>query len=253
MPDETAERLWLTEPQRKTCLARVTKRRGRRFALDRALFRPKDTDYRHRQRADLGTIWVDGGDKHELASVFARGGEVWHRIDAPAPPVGTKIQCHLDQDRRELDSRVHTAMHLFLAAVHAMDGPPLAADPAVKGGGRFRVELATWRLDPEALAAWLERANQYIAQDVPVTRAYVPRDALEHKVDRQQFAEDGAIYPGPEGSLEVVEIEGICAYPCDGTHAERTGDLEELIIRDTHVHDDGRVVLVGEVPKPGRY
>lgn len=246
------ERLWLTEPARKTCLAEVVEVRGGAFRLDRTLFRPKSRAYRHPQRHDAGTVWVDGGDKHALRTAFERGGEVWHRIDGDPPPVGAELQCHLDREQRRLDSRAHTGMHLLLAAAHSRDAPPLAADPEVKGGGRFRLEFRTWQLDADALAAWLKRANRFVEQDVPLERAYVPRDVVEDRLDPQNF-EDEDPYPGPAGSLRAVEIEGVCAYPCDGTHAERTGEVGSLVVRDTHVHDDGRVVVIGEVPKPRRY
>jgi len=252
VPEDRAERLWLTEPRRKTCLAEVVEVRGDAFRLDRTLFRPRSRAYRHPQRHDQGTVWIDGGDKRELVTASDRGGEVWHRLDGEPPAEGAELQCHLDRERRGLDSRAHTGMHLLLAAAHDHEAPPLAADPEVKGGGRFRLEFRSWHLDADALAAWLRRANQYVAQDVPVERVHVPRDAAEHRLDPQRL-EEGGPFPGPEGSLEAVQIEGICSYPCDGTHAERTGDVDELVVRDTHRHDDGRVVVVGEVPKPGRY
>lgn len=252
MASEGSERLWLTEPERKTCLATVTKVRGRRFAVDRALFRPKDTEYRHRQRADLGTIWVDGGDKHELASVFERGGEVWHRIDGQTPKVGDELQAHLDRDRRDLDSRAHTAMHLLLRAITQLADVTILEDPEVKGGGRFRLDLRSWELSPSLLAKAVSRVEAWIEADLTTARAYTPRDAAEHKLDPQPF-EEGQRFPGPETTLQAVSIGDVCTYPCDGTHAERTSDVEDLVLRDVQPRDEGIWMLVAEVPKPGRY
>ncbi len=242
-----SEHLWLTEPRRKTCLAEVVERSGSAFRVDRALFRPKSRGYRHPQRADQGTVWVQGGDKHVLTTAFWRGRRVWYRIDGDAPSVGAQLQCHLDQDRRELDSRCHTAMHLLLAAM-GTDGPPLAADPEVKGGGRFRLDLRTWQLDPNELAAWLEHVNAWIEQDRQVSRSYVPRDATSHAVEEQPF-EQGERIPGPDGSIEVVEIDGVCTLPCDGTHADRTSELGRVVMRDLVNKGDGTVVVIGEVPR----
>ncbi len=246
MPKGTAERLWETEPQRKTCLAEVTKRRGGKFAVDRAIFRPNQTRYRHHQRADLGTVWVKGGDKHDLISVFEQNGEIWHRIEGRAPPVGAELQCHIDQPRRKLDSRAHTAMHLFLKAMVSMGGPELATGPAVKGGGCFRLDLHAWHLNPEDLAAWLKRANQYVEQDVPIDRVHVTREVADRKLDPQPFR-DADPYPGPGTTLTGVQAKGICTYPCDGTHADRTGDVGRIVMPEAHARDDGTFVIVGQL------
>ncbi len=248
MSSEASERLWLTEPRRKTALAEVLETHGDAFRLDRTLFRPKSRAYRHPQRADSGTVWVQGGDKHEVVTVYERAGRVWHRLDGEAPPVGAELQCHLDQAQRSLDSRAHTGMHLLLAAAHQHDAPPLVADPEVKGGGRFRLEFGAWRVRAEALAAWVDRVASFIGGDVPVERVFVPRDAVSDRLDAQAF-EDERAYPGPGGSVMAVSIEGVCAYPCDGTHASRTGEVGGVVVRQTHVTDRGEWVVIGEVPR----
>lgn len=251
MPD-AAERLWETEPDRKTALAEVVEVRGGAFRLDRTLFRPKSRTYRHPQRADEGTVWVQGGDKHELVTVYERGEQVWHRVDGQTPAVGDELQLHLDQDQRELDSRAHTAMHLLVRAIGQLADVSIVEDPEVKGGGRFRLDLRSWELNPDLLAKAVERVDSWIASDVPVERAYTPRDVAEHKLDPQPF-EDGSPYPGPDTTLETIEIGNVCAYPCDGTHADRTGQLEDILLRDVQPRDEGIWMLVAEVPKPGRY
>lgn len=248
MPDdEGSNRLWLTEPGRSTSLAEVIETRGEAFRLDRTLFRPKSRTYRHPQRHDVGTVWVKGGDKHRLSTVYEQGGHVWHRTDGETPPVDAKLQCHLDQDQRALDSRAHTGMHLLLAAMHQLEAPPLVADPEVKGGGRFRLEVRAWDLDEAGLASWVDRARSFIDADERVEVSFVPRDAVHHRLDAQRF-EEGERFPGPGGSLRAVRVGEVCAYPCDGTHVDWTSEVGGLLIRDTHVGEGGRWVIVGEVP-----
>lgn len=251
MPD-TAERLWETEPERKTALAEVLETRGDAFRLDRTLFRPKSRTYRHPQRADAGTVWVQGGDKHDLVTVYEQAGHLWHRVAGEAPSVGDELQCHLDQGQRGLDSRAHTAMHLMLRALTQLADVTLVADPEVKGGGRFRLDLRSWELSPDVLAQALSRVESWIESDEPIEHAYAPRDAAEHKLDPQPF-ESGGQYPGPGSTLEVVEIGDLCAYPCDGTHADRTSEVQDLLLRDVQPRDEGLWMVVGEVPRSSRY
>ncbi|PSG97347.1 hypothetical protein BRD56_06725 [Thermoplasmatales archaeon SW_10_69_26] len=252
MSSEGTKRLWETEPGRKTALAEVVETRGAEFRLDRTLFRPKSRAYRHPQRADGGTVWVQGGDKHDLVAVVERGGAIWHRIHGADLSAGDDLQLHLDQDQRELDSRAHTAMHLLLRAVTQIVDVTLVDDPEVKGGGRFRLDLRGWSIRPDVLAEAVDRVDTWIEQDVPVDRAYDPRDVAEHKLDPQPF-EEGQPYPGPGTTIEVVRVDGVCAYPCDGTHADRTGELDELVLREADPRQEGVWMVVGEVPKPGRY
>lgn len=197
-------------------------------------------------------MWVQGGDKHELATVFERGGRIWHRVDGPAPAVGDELQLHLDQDRRRLDSRAHTAMHLLLRALTQVAEVTLVDDPKVKGGGRFRLDVRGWSLRPDLLAEAVDRVQTWIERDAPVEHGYTPRDVAEPKLDPQPF-EAGEPYPGPGTTLATVTVEGVCAYPCDGTHADRTGELEEIVLREAQPRDEGVWMVVGEVPKPGRY
>jgi len=243
-------RLYETEPGRSTALATVTARRGDAFALDRTLFRPRSRAFRHPQRADEGEIRVHGGDKHRVVGVFEDGGEVWHRTEGPPPGVGARVQCALDALRRALDSRAHTALHLLLAALQAPVDLPLAADPEVKGGGRFRLDLAAPYVPPPRLADALRRVAGHVAADLPVSRGHIAADEAARRLTPQAFLPPDP-YPGPPGtSWPVAEVPGVCTYPCDGTHCARTGDVGRVVLREARRAGD-RFLLVGEVgPAP---
>lgn len=252
MPDEdpATERLWVTEPSRRTSLSEVVEVRGRAFRLDRTLFHPKSRTYAHPQRRDRGTVWVEGKDKRALRSVYERAGTVWHEVDGDPPPVGVDLQCHLDVPHREQVERAHTAMHLLLAALWDPTDPiPLARDPEVKGGGTFRLELDRSYARPDEVKAWLDEANQLVERDLPVTTRFVARDEAGDAyagVD-EQFVDGRPSYPGPqEGSLRVVDVEEGPSYPCDGTHVERTGEVRRIVVAQVEPRG-GEVLLMGKV------
>ncbi len=235
------ERLWLTELRRSTALAKVIAVRGRAFAVDRSLFAPTSRTYRHSQPQDQGTVWV-GGEKRRMMRSFERDGMLWHELRGTRPDVGETAQCQLDRERRDAASRGHTAMHLALAALAQAKAPPLVADPEVKGGGQFRFELQR-AVTPDILAAVRKRVLQWAAQDFPVTREHWPRGSAAKVLTPQNFDPPDA-FPGPE-VLEAVRIDGVCAYPCDGTHLERTGKLKGLVFSHAQTRRDGRFILVG--------
>ncbi len=240
-----ANRLWETEPRRRTCLATVTAVSGDAFTLDSCLFRPRTRAYRHGQRADQGTVWIRG-EKRRLTTVYEQKAQVWHRLRGTVPQVGDQLNCHLDAQRRDEDSRAHTALHLMLAALQRQAGARLAADPEVKGGGKFRIDLAEAFVAPKVLAGALAQVNAWVDANHAVHRFHVARDEAIHHLDPQPFADEP--YPGPPTSLSAVEIEGVCRYPCDGTHAARTQDVGRVVLR---VAKPGKLgfTLVGEVPR----
>lgn len=234
-------RLYEDDPPPATALATVTRVRGGRFALDRTVFCPQGSRFRHHQRGDTGEVRVRGGARGRVIQVVEAEGEVWHRATF-RPAVGDRVQCLVDAPRRMLDGRAHTALHLLLAALH--EDAHLAGDLHVKGGGRFRLDLAV-PVPPQRLAAALEQVRSWTAADLPVHRAHVPHDEA-HRLTPQRFDPPDP-WPGPrQGSWPVAEVPGVCAYPCDGAHAARTGAVGGLVLREARPSRTGMLV-VGEV------
>ncbi len=234
-----SERLWISEPRRVTCLATVTKVKGSRFTLDRALFAPRSKACRHPQYADEGVVWWDG-EKRRLASVRDVDGEVWYELRGTVPEAGVELQCQLDQDIRHLSDRAHTAMHLLIAGLQAVGAPPMAADPEVKGGGNFRLTLA-WPVPPPMLAEALQKAQHWIDADLLVDGAYAPKAEIGRYVTPQSFQPPDPV-PGPE-VISVVKVGEACAYPCDGTHVDRTSRVGRLQVAHARAGKGGFVVV----------
>lgn len=254
MPDAPGtERLWITEPDRRTSLSEVVEVRGSAFRLDRTLFHPKTRAYAHPQRRDRGTAWIQGKDKHDLATVYERGGDVWHRLDGATPPEGEDLQCHLDVPHREQVERAHTAMHLFLSALWDRPQPvPLARDPEVKGGGTFRLELDRGYARPDEVKDWLDRANTLVDRGLAVSTRFVARDEARdgHAGVDEQLVHGRPSYPGPGESLRVADVEEGPSYPCDGTHVERTDEVGRIVVVEAQPRSDGSFLLVGKT-SPG--
>jgi Ser-tRNA(Ala) deacylase AlaX len=132
-------------------------------------------------------------------------------------------------------------MHLLLAALHRADAPPLVRDPEVKGGGSFRLDLAA-PMEPRMLAACLAQARQWVLEDRPVKREHLARGHEARILDAQRFQPPDA-YPGPPTVLDAVVVDGVCSYPCDGTHVERTGKVGDFAIAQAQPSRGGFVVV----------
>ncbi len=240
----STERLWLTDSRRATSISVVTAVKGHAFALDRSLYAPTSREHRHPQPHDTGTVWV-AGEKRRLVRSYVRDDILWHELRGTVPKVGDRLQCQLDTDRRTEVSRSHTALHLMLAALRAEGAPPLVSDPVVKLGGTFRLDLAGF-VPPAVLAAALRRVRAWVAADKKVEPFFVPRGAETNLLDAQAFQPPDP-YPGPFTTLSAIRIEGVCAYPCDGTHVERTGKVGEVVVAAAHPDRRGGYVVVGKV------
>jgi Ser-tRNA(Ala) deacylase AlaX len=241
----STERLWITEPRRSTALAKVVAVRGGAFALDRSLFAPTSVLHRHPQPMDQGTVWLQG-EKRLLVRVFQKDGVLWHQLRGTTPDVGETAQCHLDADRRLDAARAHTAMHLLMAALHKAvpNLPPMVRNPEVKGGGSFRLDLAG-PVEPKVLAGCLAQARQWAQVDRAVAREHLARGHEAKILDAQRFHPPDP-YPGPTTVLDVARIEGVCAYPCDGTLVERTNKVGPFALEHVRAARGG-FSLVGRV------
>jgi Ser-tRNA(Ala) deacylase AlaX len=223
------ELLWLQEPARRTCLARVTAVRGQGFLLDRSLFCPgSPSPYRHPQPADRGEVWL-GGDKRWLARVAWHRGELLHFLDGAVPKRGDQVRCHLDAQRRGACEDAHTAMHLVLSAlVRARAGAVLTDEGRVQGGRHFALAVRQDTFEPKAIAEALARANEAAARPLEVTLEHATRDAL-HGVDPQPFV-DREAFPGDAATLRIVRIGDASALPCDGTLRTTTQGLGRVVL-----------------------
>jgi Ser-tRNA(Ala) deacylase AlaX len=235
------ERLWLTEPRRATCLATVAQAEGDWFAPDRCLFAPRSRSCRHPQNPDEGHIVV-AGEKRVVAGVQERDGLVWLRLRGTVPRPGDRLQCQLDQDVRLLASRAHTAMHAMLASLSRSGAPPHVTDPEVKGGGSFRLTLRA-PMRPDEVKAALDGANALLRPDMAVEREFASGAAILRLALRQDFHPPHP-HPGPD-PVQLVRF-GAVAYPCDGTHVERTGKVGRLVVAHARSGSAG-FVLVGKV------
>jgi Ser-tRNA(Ala) deacylase AlaX len=240
-PAPSTERLWLTEPRRTTCLSRVTAVRGQLFALDRSLFAPTSHAHRHSQPMDQGTVWWEG-EKRRLVRVIDKAGTLWHELRGTVPELGVQLQCHLDVERREKESRAHTAMHLWLKALSDLRAPPLVSDPQVKGGGTLRFDLAA-PIAPTLLAAARAQVEAWIAADHAVSVEHLPRGFEAQQLTPQMFQPPDP-YPGPSTSLSVVRIGKVCAYPCDGTHVARTRQVGSTVVAQAQATRKGFLLVV---------
>ncbi len=180
------------------------------------------------QPSDTGTL-AGGSWKLRVESVEERGGgEIVHlgRADG-RPSEGDPVRGTLDWDRRYRLMRMHTAAHILMASVSRVFGRVVDVVGSGLSVERGRMDFAE-RIRANHVPDIEAAANKIIASDVEVRAAFFPREGA-----REILAKYGRNLGAPQAGMEtvrIVEISGVDADPCGGTHVSRTSEVGSLRI-----------------------
>lgn len=203
-----------------TKVMRVAREKGSRYyvVLDRSLFHPLSGG----QPSDRG--WLINGLRFEVKKVLESEGVivVYGKLIEGELREGVEVIQELDWDRRYYIMRLHTAGHVIDRAVSDLVGLRVDTLGALHGPPRAYVEYGA-NIDESLLAEIEERANELL-DDREVRTITVRREELASSVY-------GAPNLGRLPEMEeyrIVEIDGINAIPCSGTHVRRTSEVGRI-------------------------
>ena len=171
------------------------------------------------QPADRGTM---GGV--DVVDVVKSADGIRHMVSAPLA-VGPVHQV-LDWPRRYDHMQQHTAQHLLTAIALADFGWRTTAFHL--GSVLSDIELDVARLADVDLANLEDAVNVRIREPRPVSVRYAERDQMEQLGVRSRLLPEGF-----EGTLRLVEIEGIDLNTCGGTHVRSTAEIGALALVGT--------------------
>ena len=181
------------------------------------------------QPADMGTIKGEKGEI-KVSDVKMRNGRVIHVSKEMVGEVkeGDHIKGIIDWDRRYALMLNHTAAHLLTEAMRKAVGIPIQ----IVGSGidvvKVRLDLAyDGSLGP--LLPEIEKiANEIAKEDKPVVAKTMPREKAQRYVEK--FHESLKTLPPQVQEVRIVEIEGLHACACGGTHLRNTGEIGSIKI-----------------------
>ncbi|OIW26069.1 ThrRS/AlaRS common domain-containing protein [Coniochaeta ligniaria NRRL 30616] len=152
---------------------------------------------------------------------------------ATAPPLFTESQSvvlKIDTPTRNHHSRLHTAGHLIGLAVRGLESA-IGAVTELKANhapGSAWVEFGG-SIAGEHRDAIQAAVDAMVASDLPVRVKWW--DAQTVKDKSMSGLAGVADLPEGEHLFRVVEVEGLGAYPCGGTHLPTTGDVGRVVVR----------------------
>jgi misacylated tRNA(Ala) deacylase len=177
---------------------------------------------------------VGGGAN--VTGIEVDGDRWWHLLEGAALPTGD-VQVHVDAEHRLRVASLHTTSHVLNAFVFAEFAGALVTGAQINGDGTGRMDFDLPEVDNDRVRALEGPVNGVIARGVDVRAVYV--DAGDAAVnDGLVRSMSVAPPPTPDGTLRVIDIEGVDRQACGGTHLTNTGQSRPIVI--TKVENKGR-------------
>ncbi len=153
-------------------------------------------------------------------------GQVWHYVRKPLG-AGTKVEGHLDWQRRFDHMQQHTGQHLLSAIfVRELNAPTVSFH---LGDTVSTIDITGGPFARHSLERVEELSNEIIAEDRSVSVRTVPRAEAESMLS----AGDLRKLPPRAGDIRLIEIDGVDRNACGGTHVRSTGQIGGLLVRGT--------------------
>jgi misacylated tRNA(Ala) deacylase len=187
------------------------------IVLDRSAFYPGGGG----QPPDHGVLlW--GGVQTRIVDV--RRGDEFYLIPAegdPLPPVGTRVQGAIEDDRRTALMRTHSGLHLLSGVVFRDFGALVTGSNMEPGTGRLDFNLDEI---PEGFKDAIEAAcNVEVASDRAIEAYELPREDALAIPDVIRTAKN--LLPESIEIVRIVDIKGLDVQADGGTHVASTRQI----------------------------
>ena len=176
------------------------------------------------QPADVGVIKGKRGEIKVLHTQMANG-TVIHITDEVEGELkaGENVRATVDWDRRYTLMKNHTAAHLMAEALRRAIGTPLKIIGSAIDVEKARLDFAYEKSLGPLLSMIEEAANRIVKEDRLVEVRMMKRKEGEEYVKR--FHESLETLPPQVENVRIVEIKGLHACACGGTHVKRTSEI----------------------------
>ena len=195
--------------------------------LDQTAFYPRSGG----QEPDRGTI-----DGIPVIDVIKYGDVIVHVLDGKPPAEGEVVHGRVDQERRGILMRHHTATHIVNGAARQVLGPWVWQHSAYKDVDKARLDITHHsHLTREEMLKIEDVANQVVRENILVDLQVLPRSVAERKYGFRLY--QGGVIPAKE--LRVQKIGDFDVEACGGTHCSRTGDVGYIKLLKAERLQDG--------------
>ena len=178
------------------------------------------------QPADHGTLSADGVT-YSILDV-RKSSEILHLLGDSTnidSLLNKTLTAEIDQQRRDVLCRMHTAQHLVSAAADELFGATTIGNQI--NTQKTRIDIGIESRDSFSKDDLQSCVNNYIDSAVEVSMSFSPRDEL---IEDPLVRVNMDLIPKNIDELRVITIDGIDICPCAGTHVGNTNQIGHIEI-----------------------
>ncbi len=205
----------------KSCEATVTSVTELGIETDQTVFYPLGGG----QLGDTGKLTLADGTEITITDTRKdrESGQEYHVVEDPAAVnVGDKVTLTLDWERRYSLMRFHSCLHMLCSLIDA----PVTSGSIQVDRARLDFDLQD-PIDKEPITAAL---NELVERDIPMSSRYI----TDAELDAQpELVRTMSVQPprNAQGTIRLVEFEGVDLQPCGGTHVASTAEIGRVLIK----------------------
>ncbi|WP_297217647.1 alanine--tRNA ligase [Thermoplasma sp.] len=240
-PEIETRTLYYDDPFMREFTGLVLYSRGNEIILDKTAFYPEGGG----QPWDLGYFEYKGR-KINVTAVRRYGKTIVHTLDGEIPE-NVRIHGVIDWDRRSRLMVHHTATHLLLGVLREILGPHVWQNGVQKDVEESRLDITHYRrIDDETIRRIEDRAFELIREGREVSVRNLDWYSAIDKYGFRLF--EGGV--PLTSKIRVVEIQGVDAEGCGGTHLKNISSIGVLKIRKVEAIQENiyRITFSAGVP-----
>jgi misacylated tRNA(Ala) deacylase len=207
--------IFLEDSYQKEFDAKVELAEGDRIILDQTAFYPQSGG----QPSDIGSL-------HKNNDVFkvmrAEPPGPVHIVDKIGLKVGDRVHGILDWDRRYRFMRSHTACHILSAVIFKETGAKITGNQIDLS--KSRIDFSLDAFDKAKIEEYIGQVNRIIKENHRIETMILPRESAMAIPDLVRLAME---VPNRD-EIRVVQVEGVDAQACGGTHVRYTSEIGGL-------------------------
>ncbi|WP_439586746.1 alanyl-tRNA editing protein [Hydrogenophaga sp.] len=187
------------------------------------------------QLPDRGHFTIDGA-MHAISGVEESGSVWWHLHDGPDHVAG-EVTVRIDAGFRASMAQLHTALHLVNAFVFKAFEGALVTGVQMGADRTARIDFDLPDADNDRIRALEPLINDAIRAGLKVRETFVPLSAA---ASEPGLLRSRSVAPPPQadGTVRIIEIDGLDRQACGGTHLGMTSDSPP--IRILKIENKGR-------------
>ena len=215
------EALYMTDSYIKEFEAEVQEvKNGKEAILSRTAFYPSSGG----QPTYTGTM-VSGGREFIVTQCKKENELIIHSLNDEGLFPGMKVKGMIDWQRRYMLMRMHTAAHLLSQVLYKDTGAMITGNQL--DVDKSRIDFALAQYDPDKFREYIAEANRIIAQDLPISISFMPREDVLKNPSLSRLAKG---IPVSFPTLRIVAIGDFDVQTDGGTHVKSTKEIGNIAL-----------------------